>query len=145
MEPEGLPTTPPSTPWHLWVVGVLGLLWNSVGVFDFVMTQLEVASYMEQFSAEQVAALQRLPLWLRAFWGVAVCGGLAGCLLLLFRNRTCASVLLVSLLSMMVTAAHNAVAPEGMYSIGGTSPGFVGLIFLVALGLWFYAKARSFS
>jgi hypothetical protein len=26
------------TPWHLWLVGVLALLWNSFGAFDYVMT-----------------------------------------------------------------------------------------------------------
>ena len=26
-------------PWHLWVVGILMVLWNSIGCIDFVMTQ----------------------------------------------------------------------------------------------------------
>ena len=28
------------TPWHLWVVGILTLLWNSVGGFSYTMTRL---------------------------------------------------------------------------------------------------------
>ncbi|WP_292093733.1 hypothetical protein [Brevundimonas sp.] len=26
------------TPWHLWLVGVLSLLWSSYGAFDFIQT-----------------------------------------------------------------------------------------------------------
>ena len=27
------------TPWHLWVVGVVAVLFNGVGVFDYVMSK----------------------------------------------------------------------------------------------------------
>ena len=30
----------PKTPWHLWVVGVLTLLWNAVGATSYTMTRL---------------------------------------------------------------------------------------------------------
>ena len=26
------------TPWHVWLVGVLSLLWNAYGGYDFIMT-----------------------------------------------------------------------------------------------------------
>ena len=28
------------TPWHLWVVGLLTLAWNSIGGFSYTMTRL---------------------------------------------------------------------------------------------------------
>jgi hypothetical protein len=31
---------PTKTPWHLWVVGILSLLWNAFGGYDYTMTQL---------------------------------------------------------------------------------------------------------
>ena len=34
------------TPWHLWVVGVVGLLWSAMGAMDFVMTQTRNESYL---------------------------------------------------------------------------------------------------
>ena len=43
-----------STPWHLWAVGVVALLWNGYGGYDYVMTQTDNAAYMAQFTAEQV-------------------------------------------------------------------------------------------
>ena len=29
------------TPWHLWAVGGLTLLWNAVGIFSYTMTHMD--------------------------------------------------------------------------------------------------------
>ena len=42
------------TPWHLWVVGVVGLLWSAMGALDYVMTQTKNKSYMSNFTPEQL-------------------------------------------------------------------------------------------
>ena len=34
------------TPWHLWVVGVLSLMWNTFGCYDYTMTKLDSETYM---------------------------------------------------------------------------------------------------
>lgn len=37
-------------PVHLWIVGGLALLWNAVGAFDYLATQLQFEPYMSGFS-----------------------------------------------------------------------------------------------
>ena len=74
-------------PVHLWIVGVLALLWNAFGCYDYLMTNLENAAYLERFSADQIAYMHSLPAWLTAAWAIGVWGGLAGSLLLLIRSR----------------------------------------------------------
>ena len=128
-------------PWHLWLVGLLGLLFNSVGAFDYLMTQTQNESYMGRFTSEQLDVLYGLPAWLVASWALAVWGGALGALLMLLRKRLAVAVLLVSLLAMSVTGVHNVFAVNGLYETGGTGPVFILLIFLVALSLWFYARA----
>ena len=131
---------PPRPPWHLWVVGLLGLAWNAVGTFDFFMIQVQNEASMARFTPDQIGVLLNLPTWLVAMWALAVCGGLLGAGLLLARNRFADPVLLVSLLAMSATALHNVISPGGIYATGGTSPAFVLLIFVVAFGLWRYAR-----
>ncbi len=128
-------------PWHLWLVGSLGLLWNSVGAFDFFMTQTRNGSQAGRLTPEQLELLYGLPLWLEVFWALAVWGGVLGAVLILSRRRFAVPVLAVSLLAMAATGIHNFVASQGLYASGGTGPVFVLLIFLVALGLWLYARA----
>jgi hypothetical protein len=125
----------------LWLVGVLGLLFNSVGAFDYLMTQTRNQSYMGRFTAQQIEVLYGLPSWLVAFWALAVWGGALGALLLLLRKSVAAPVLAVSLVAMVVTAMHDLLAADGLYETGGTGLGFLLLIFVFALGLWLYARA----
>ena len=36
------PGVRPKTPKHLWIVGILALLWNFMGAFDYLATQLKL-------------------------------------------------------------------------------------------------------
>ena len=52
-----MPTTPTpaiKAPWHLWLVGVISLLWNLMGAFDFYITQTRNAAYMKAFTPAQL-------------------------------------------------------------------------------------------
>jgi hypothetical protein len=75
------------TPVHLWIVGILALLWNCFGCYDYLMTNLKNQAYLAQFTADQIAYMDSLPSWLTAFWALGVWGGLIGAILLLIRSR----------------------------------------------------------
>ncbi len=42
-------------PLHLWVIGVVALLWNAMDAFDYVMTQTKNEAYMSAFTLEQLS------------------------------------------------------------------------------------------
>ena len=135
--------TPQPTPWHLWVVGILGLLWDAMGAFDYLMTQTENESYMSGFTPEQLEFFYGFPTWVVAFWALAVWGGLLGTILLLLRKRLAVPVLLASFLCMIVTSIHNFLLSNGAEVMGGVGLIFSVLIFVFALGLWLYARAMA--
>ena len=64
--------TTPRTPWHLWVVGILGFLWDSMGAFDYLMTQTQNESYMSNFTPEQLEFFYNFPTWVVAFWAMSM-------------------------------------------------------------------------
>lgn len=134
---------PGKAPWHLWLVGILALLWNAVGAFDYVMTETRNEAYMGQFSPEQLEYFYGFPGWVVAFWAIAVWGSVLGSVLLLLRKRAAAPVFLVSFVAMIVTSFHNFVLTDGMEVMGGAGAVFSGFIFLFALGLWLYARAMA--
>ncbi len=134
---------PHRAPWHLWLVGILGFLWDGMGAFDYLMTQTQNESYMGQFSPEQLEFFYGLPTWVVSSWALAVWGGVLGTLLLLLRKRLAVPVLLVSLLAMVVTAIHNFLLSSGLEVMGGMGLAFSGLIFVTSLGLWLYARAMA--
>lgn len=74
-------------PWHLWVVGVLAILWNLGGAVDYTLTQTRNEAYLDQFTEDQLAYFASWPAWFEGFWAVGVWGAFAGAILLLFRSR----------------------------------------------------------
>jgi hypothetical protein len=129
-------------PRHLWVVGILAVLWNAVGAMDYVMTETRNAAYLSGFTPEQLAFFDAIPAWTVAAWAVGVWGGVLGALLLLLRRGLAEWVFLASLLGVVVTTFRNFVLSNGMDVIGGpVSMVFTAVIFLVASGLYLYARA----
>jgi hypothetical protein len=115
--------TPASTlkaPPYLLIVGVLELLWNAIGAFDYVMTETRNSSYMSSFTADQLAYFNSFPKWAIATWALGVWGGVIGSLLLIFRRRLAVVVFTVSLLSVALTFIYNFVLSDGLRIMGGT-------------------------
>lgn len=114
-----------------------------MGAYDYLMTQTRNEAYLAKFEQAQLDYFFGFPAWVEAFWALAVWGGVLGCILLLMRKRLAVPVLLVSLASMVVTAIYNFGFSEGMEIMGASGAMFTAAIFLVALGLWLYARAMK--
>jgi hypothetical protein len=132
------------TPRHLWAIGIIALLWNSIGAFDYLMTQTKNAAYMSAFPPEQLAFFYGLPVWVIAAWALAVWGGVLGSLLLLLRRRLAVPVFLVSLVGMAVTTLHNWILSNAFELFTDTfSRVFTVVIIAITVGLYFYARAME--
>ena len=131
------------TPWHLWVVGGLSLVWNAFGAFDYLMTQTQNEAYMAAFTPEQLAFFYGVPWWLTAAWAIAVWGSVAGSVLLLLRKAIAVPVFVVSLACMVLTSFHNFVLTNGAEVMGGMGPIiFSAVIFVVAVLLVVYSRKQ---
>lgn len=135
-------TTTPGRPWHLWLIGIVGGLWSSMGVLSFILTQMNVEAVMSHFPPQQREYFESFPLWAVAFWAIGVFGGAIGCLLLLLKNRLAFHVLLASLIGTIVSNLG------GLWLLGGMKvmreTGGLGLTVLpvfVAAFLAYYARA----
>ena len=73
-------------PTHLWIVGIIAVLWNAIGAFDYSATQLRLESYMSQFTPEQLDYFYGFPAWTVAAWAIAVWSSLLGSIALLLRR-----------------------------------------------------------
>lgn len=129
------------TPRHLWIVGGISVLWNSIGAMDYFMTQTVNESYMSAYTAEQLAFFDNIPTWAVAAWAIAVWGGVLGSILLLFRRSLAVNVFLVSLLALLASTFQSYVLSNGMEIMGAAAGvGFTAVIFVIALGLYLYAR-----
>ena len=136
-----IPAPNVATPWHLWLVGVLALLWNGIGAFDYVMTETRNASYMSSFTPEQLAYFYGFPAWVVAAWALSVWGGVLGSVLILLRRRWAVPVFVVSLATMAATFVYNYVLTDGLAVMGeGAALAFSALIVAIGIALLLYAR-----
>lgn len=91
------------TPWHLWVVGLVGILWNAYGCFDWTMTNLKGEDYLRGYNMTeaQIAYFHAMPAWTHATWALGVWGGLIGTLLLLLRRKWALHAFIVSFIGFL--------------------------------------------
>ncbi|WP_164117683.1 hypothetical protein [Sphingorhabdus sp. Alg239-R122] len=132
------------TPWHLWVVGIVSLLWNSIGAYDYFMTQTNNAEYLKDFTEVQLNHFAAYPAWVQGAWALGVWGALLGSILLLARSRFAVPVFAISLLGLALSTLYNFIladvklteiaGPEALY--------FTIFIWVVAIALWLYARAQ---
>ena len=129
-------------PWHLWLIGILALLWNGMGALDYTMTETRNQAYLKAMTPAQLEYIYGFPAWAVAAWALAVWGGVVACLLLLARKRLAVPVFIVSFIAMCVTMIYNYGLSNGMEVMGGPSAlAFSGAIFVVAFLLIIYARA----
>ncbi len=132
--------SPPTvrTPWHLWVVGVFAILWNSFGCLDFTMTMIRPEAWLAQWNLtqSQLAYFEAMPGWTFVAWGVGVWGGAIGGLLLLLRRRLAFPVFAISFLGWLAGAIYAFVLSDGMEAMGSMWPmqALIGAMCLAFIG-----------
>ena len=131
------------TPVHLWIVGILAVLWNAMGAYDYIATQYKIESYMSRFTAEQLEYFYSFPVWMEAAWAIAIWSSVLGSLSLLLRKAWAVWLFGLSILGLAVSTVYNFVLSDGMEIMGSEAVTFTAVIWAIALFLYFYSKAMA--
>ena len=123
-------------PWHLWVIGVVALLWNGMAAIDFSATALRIEPYLASVAQPVKDHIFALPVWTFAIWGIATWTGLIGSLLLLLRRGAA-----VPLLGVSLAGAAGMFIVALVYPAPGGNAGFAAIIVVIAALLLAYSVA----
>jgi len=129
------------TPVHLWIVGVLSLLWNSMGAFDYLASQLKLEFYMGQFEPELLEYFYNIPPWAIGCWAIGVWFAFAGSVGLLLRKRWSMWAFGISIAGMILNSVYSYILSNGLEIMGTGGLIFSAVIWVVAFALFFYARA----
>ena len=101
------------TPWHVWLVGVLSLLWNAYGGYDFIMTNTQGETYMRSLGMTQpmIDYFNAMPTWMYVPWTLGVWGAIAGSILLLLRMRWAVHAFALSLIGAVTSLIFGLMNP----------------------------------
>ena len=144
---DDLGSTATRTPWHLWAVGALSLLWNRFGGYDYVMTRMGNMAYLDAVTGGngRVALdwVERMPMLAQVLWPLGVWASVLGSVLLLLRSRHAAAAFAVSLLGAAGSFAmqFSSQIPPELDNIAGRVMPLV-IVALVALQ-WWYARRQT--
>lgn len=134
-------------PIQIWIVGILALLWNGFGCYDYFMTRTSGAAYIDSMmhtdqGSAIMAYVNGFPIWVSAAWGFGVWGGLAGSILLLMRSRHAVAAFAVSAIGAVVGLGWQILNPSGIAEMSETVNRVMPyVIIVIAVALFLYARA----
>ncbi len=131
-------------PAWFWMVSVLALLWNLVGVGAYLQQVFMSAEDLELLTQEQRQLLEVQPLWVHSAFAIAVWAGALGCIALLLRKKWAAPVLIVSLLGALAQMFYSFFLSDASPTVSGASAVIMPIVIIV-VGFLLVFLARSAS
>jgi len=134
------------TPIHLWIVGIVSLLWNAGGAIDYVMTRTNAPEYMAAQPPERLAMLQDAPMWFGVTWALGVWFSVIGSLLLLMRSRFAGAAFALSLVGLIGSSVYTYGVADGGSMVAAAGAGAIAFtiaIPVILVLLWIYARAMT--
>jgi hypothetical protein len=137
------------TPAHLWIVGILSLLWNCVGATDYFMTRTHNAGYLKMTMPKVDPVtfygwVENMPLYAQVGWGLGVWLALLGSVLLLMRSRWAVWSFGISLVGAILSLGYQIALAPPMPGEGGAANSIMAaVIIVIALALFLYARAME--
>ena len=91
-----------------WVIGIISLLWNGMGVNQYLQQAYKTDAFKAMYPDEKVLEMaQNTPSWVMAAFAVAVFGGFLGSIFLLLRKKIAKPVFLISLIAIVIQMTYN--------------------------------------
>ena len=127
---------PSATPWHLWLIGGVLLLYALLAAYDNAMTLSRGEAYMRSsgMTGSQLEYFTGLPLWVQIASILSIWVGLLGAILLLARRSAATVALLIAAVATSVTCAHHYTNDAGIEAMGvmWLMPAIIAVAFLGA-------------
>ena len=138
------------TPAHVWIVGVLSLLWGCFGAYDYTMTRMRNTDYIASAmpGVDPNAALawvDSMPMYAQIGWGLGVWAGLLGAILLLMRSRWAMWSFGVSLVGALASLGYQIALAPPMPGAGESAmmKYMPYVIIAICVALFLYARAQA--
>lgn len=118
--------------WY-WIVVILALLWNTMGIVAYIGQAYMSDEVLAQMSETDQQMYTNLPAWYTAAFAIAVFAGTLGCLALVLRKKWAYTILLISLIAAIAQMSY---LTFGLEMANAMTP----LIIIVGIALVYLAK-----
>lgn len=134
-------TTTPKPNTAFWIIAVLALLWNIIGVYMWLYEYfLMTDEIRDSLPPEQVEIMANAPAWNMYLYGLAVITGLLASLLLLMRKKSAVGVFMLSLIAVLALQLYWMFAMDIVEKMGPSSLIMPLIVIAIAIFEYFYSK-----
>lgn len=133
-------------PIWFWVIAILALVWNLVGVYQYLAMRFITPEDFAQMDATMQQLHNSTPVWVVAAFATAVFSGVLGSVLLLLRKSVAQLFFLISLLAVLVQASYILFMSDSVELVGTQAAVLPAVLSIVAIFLlWFsnFSKSRG--
>ncbi len=129
-------------PAWFWIVSIAGLIWNIMGVINYLGQAYTSVQDLEKMSQAERLLFESQPAWVTGAFAIAVWGGVLGCIALLLRKKWARPVLLISLIGILLQMAHSFFMTNATEVYGATQGIMIPLLVIV-IGIVLVLFARK--
>ncbi|KRP28393.1 hypothetical protein [Polaribacter sp.] len=126
-----------------WVIGVLALLWNALGVMAYLGQKLMTDEMKAMIPAEQLEIIENTPAWATAAFATAVWFGFIACIVLLMRKKLAKVLFMISLIGVLVQLVYNFFMTNAIEVYGTDS--LIQALVTVSVGLFMIWHAKKYT
>lgn len=126
-----------------WVVAILALLWNLIGVAMFFMQLNMSPEQVAQMPQADQEIFKALPQWLYIVFAIAVFGGLLGAIGLLIKKRWAVTMFFVSLLAILAQTIGMFTSTPAWQLKGGSTLVMPVILIVIAIFFWLYSQKAA--
>jgi hypothetical protein len=132
-------------PTSFWVIGVIFLLWNLLGLFGYYTQVTMTPEVMAaNFTEAQQAWMKNEPVWATAAYATAVTAGVIAAILMLMRKSLAAPAFILSFVAVLAQD-FNAFILSDWHAVWGNSALFLpSVVFIMCIfEIWYSRSAKT--
>ena len=133
-------TTSVKPPTWFWVVSVIALLWNLVGVFNYLNQAFNQVALLETLDQAQREAFEGIPAWATAAFAIAVFSGTIASIGLLVRKKWAKPLFIISLIAAVAQFIHWLFISNAVEAFGSSTYAMPVIIIVIGLYLISFSK-----
>jgi len=133
-------TTTVKPPTWFWVVSIIALLWNLMGVFNYLNQAFNQQAILETLDQAQREAFEGIPAWATAAFALAVFSGTLACIGLLMRKKWARPLFILSLLAAVVQFIHWLFISNAVEAFGPSTYAMPVIVIIIGIYLILFSK-----
>ena len=128
-----------------WIIGIIALLWNLMGVANYLGQAFKVDAIMSGMTEDQIGLIENLPAWMTALFAIAVFSGLIGSVIFLMRRKFAVLLFALSFLTATIQQLYWLFGTNMIEVFAESQPYLMPIIVIVfcAFLVWYSKEQRK--